>query len=200
MIKLFKYLSILSISILISACSPVKVKPISTYTIGNYQQKSPARRARTRLTLLVTTPIADPGYQTDNIIYIKTPFKLQHFSTHRWVAPPAEMILPILTQALRNRHYFYAIVSSPFTGSSSYRLDTKLLALQQDFLSPKSRIRVVIQASLLNNTTNKIAASRLFKVAIPTTANNPYSGVMATAKAVNKIAQQIARFAQRAAR
>ena len=191
---------ILSVSVLISACSPVKVKPISTYTIGNYQQKSPSRRAKTKLTLLVTTPIADPGYETVNIVYIKTPFKLQHFSTHRWVAPPAEMILPILTQALRNRNYFYAIVSSPFSGSSSYRLDTKLITLQQDFLTPRSRVRVAIQASILNNMTNKIAATRLFKVEVPTSANNPYSGVMATTVAVNRIARQIALFAQRAAR
>lgn len=181
----------------LTGCSPVKMPKMNKYTIMNYQQKIKQSRSHSRATLLVTTPSANAGYQSNHMIYMITPQELQFFANHQWVAPPSEMLLPLFTKAVQNRGFYYAVVASPFTGVTNYRLDTKVLTLQQEFLQPRSYVRLVVQASLINNQNNKLLASHVFRVLMPTGVKSPYGGVLATISASNKIAKQIARFAVR---
>ncbi len=116
------------------------------------------------------------------------------------MAPPAQMILPLLLSALRAQGYFYAVVSPPFSGITNLRLDTQLVKMQQEFLLPTSCVRMVIQAQLINNTTNRIVASRRFETVVSAPENNPYSGVRSANKAAAVLSQKIARFCVRSAR
>ena len=78
----------------------------------------------------------------------------------------------------------------PFAGITNYRVDTQLLK----FMLPISRVRLAVQASLINNVNNRVIASRLFEVVIPAPANNPYSGVLAANKAAAIVSRRIAQF------
>lgn len=188
-------------SLALSGCfKPVDVPPESTYTIKSLKPSVNYKRGQTRKTLLVSDPIAAAGYDTSKMQYMITPYKLQSFSKNKWVAPPAQMLMPIMVQAISNLGYFKAVVTSPFAGLSDYNLQTDVLEFEQNFMRPQSRFVVTIQADLVNSRNNTIVASRRFHAAVTAQQNNPYGGVLAANQAVAKVTQEVARFVSRNAR
>lgn len=181
----------------ISSCglfTPVKLKPQSLYTITRLHFVSTPSHPATHKTLLVSLPIASSGYESSRMIYIDKSYQLKSFSDNKWVAPPAQMLLSLLTQQLRSEGYFKAVVLPPFAGSVNYHLDTQLFILQQEFLTSASFVRLVMQATLVSNTTNQVVASRDFQVMVGAPGNNPYSGVKAANKAARIMSLRISRF------
>jgi cholesterol transport system auxiliary component len=141
----------------------------------------------------VTTPTALPGYATSRMIYEKTPYQLSAFASHRWISPPTSLLLPLIIDQLRAYHYFHAIVTAPFSGTVNYQLNTTLIMLKQEFLTPQSDVRLVIEASLIDGTTGNVIASRVFQTVVPAE-SNPYSGVAATNRAMHIVLNRIAKF------
>lgn len=179
--------------ILLAACGPIVISPISYYQIEDLHsiQVPPAK---THLTILVSTPIANPGYQTSSMLYMLTPYKLSSYVNSQWVAPPSQMLLPLFVRAIRQTGHFFSVVSPPFLGITHYRLETRLLKLQQEFFSPISQVRLSIQASLIKSQENRVIATKIFEVLIPAPNNNPYSGVLAANRAAGIIMHRIALF------
>lgn len=198
--NVWKIIFLLIMTLILTACdffTPVQMPVVSTYTISSMQVPTIPRRSKTRSSLLVLTPIASPGYDTTKMIYITVPFKLKAYAVNQWVASPAAMLLPVIAQRIRSTGYFRAVVTPPFTSTTDYRLDLQLLTLQQEFLRPISQVRLVMQATLINNI-NKVMASRRFQVLVDAPQNDPYSGVLATNHAAVIISNQISAFILRA--
>lgn len=196
---MIKKLIILILSTLfLSGClSPIKTTEESTYTLTSYPSNTVAKKANAHGTLLVTTPTASPGYQSSDMIYVMIPYQLKSFADHAWVAPPSQLLLPLLTEKLRRTGNFRAVVSPPFSGLSTYQLNTRLLTLQQEFLQPQSVVRLVMSATLINARTGRVMGNRIFTAIVPAMGNNPYGGVLATNKAAHQVINQIAVFVAR---
>lgn len=191
------YLFLLILSLQITACSltsPVKVTPVNTYTLSATSSISSMRGQENQQVLLITTPIASPGYQTSNMIYTQRPFELNSFAENRWAAPPADMLIPLLTQNLQASGCFRAVVSSPFTGSVDLTLDTRLLNLQQEFKSNTSQVRLALQLTLSNNRTHQVVANQRIEAVIPASSNDPYAGVVAANKAMDVLLRKTRQF------
>ncbi len=182
-------------TILLSSClSPVKTTPVSTYTFANSTVKTVVfRKTQSNKTIFVTEPTALPGYATSRMIYEKTPYQLSAYANHRWISPPANLLLSLMIDQLRADHYFQAVVAAPFSGTVNYQLNTKLLMLKQEFLHQHSEVRLAIEATLINTETGNVIASRVFETVVPAE-SNPYSGVLATNKAVHIVLNRIAKF------
>lgn len=192
----YSLISSLFLCSLLSACgltSPVKLPQQSSYAITG-PELGMSKQSRTQKTLLVSLPIASSGYQTTKMVYVETPYKLNAFANNRWVAPPSEMLLPLLAERIRSVGYFKAVVTPPFSGMTNYRLDTQLLVLQQEFMRPTSLVRFVMQVTLINNASSQVIASRRFQVMVSSPENNPYSGVLAANKAADVMSQRITQF------
>ncbi len=195
--RAYKIVMVIASAVALTACGlskPINLPALSRYTITSLQVAKSPRTSRSRSTLLVSVPVSNPGYQSAKMIYMNVPFRLRSYANNRWVAPPANMLLPLFAQRIRNKGYFKAVVTPPFSGVTNYRLDTQLIMLQQEFITPISQVRLVVQATLVSNRTNAVIASRRFQVAVSAPANNPYSGVLATNKAATIISGRIARF------
>ncbi|EKD78055.1 MAG: hypothetical protein ACD_42C00062G0004 [uncultured bacterium] len=186
--------------VFLSACalSPIQVPVESHYTITQWPiktaSKSFSNKSISSKTLLITTPIASPGYDSASMIYVLVPYQLKSFANHRWVAPPADLLLPLMANRMRATKYFRAVVTSPFPGSATYQLNTQLLTLQQEFLQPQSQVRLVMEATLINFATGRVIASRVFQAVIPVEENNPYSGVLATNQAASIVIKNMSAF------
>ncbi|MBW5803022.1 hypothetical protein FIV31_07050 [Coxiella endosymbiont of Ornithodoros amblus] len=192
--KIIKFILIIFFSINLVDCGPVVLPPISYYQLDDLKLVRLPPHSKTHLTILVSMPIPNPGYQTSAIIYMLTPYELSRYANSRWVAPPSEMLMPLLVQALRQTGYFYAVVSPSFFGMTHYRLDTRLLKLQQEFFFPISRIRLTMEASLIRSATNHVVANHLFEVLVAAPMNNPYGCVLAANKAAAIMSYRIAQF------
>jgi len=195
-VKVSRVIIVTMTVLLLNSCglsSPVKLARQSLYTISGPYVPIP-KYSKTRRTILVSMPVASAGYQSTGMLYVQTSYNLKSFANNRWIAPPAEMLLPLLAQRLRSYGYFKAVVTPPFAGMVNYHLDTQLLILQQEFLRSTSIVRLLMQATLVNNATNRVVASRRFQVMVSAPGNNPYSGVLATNKAADIMSKRISSF------
>lgn len=202
--QLLLFFSVVLFISVLSGCSimrPMRVTPSSSYTLAAWP-KNPVipKQSITKTTLLVAEPTASPGYQSSRMIYVLVPYELKTFSDHRWVAPPAELLLPLMADRLRVAGYFQSVVTAPFSGNATYQLNTQLLILQQEFLQPDSVIRMRVEVTLISVLTGRVLANRVFEAVVPANGNDPYSGVLATNKAAHQIVDQIAAFVVKHAR
>ena len=123
---------------LLSGCgmlSPVKVRTLSTYNLSMPNETSKIEKSysltadknkKSSKVLLLATMSADPGYSSDRMIYVTREHELQAYAHHAWVAPPAQMILPMMADALRQQNYFHAVEMAPYPGTSQEILELRL--------------------------------------------------------------------------
>lgn len=185
---------------LMSVLAACGLSPVTMPTINRYALVKTAE-FRTQLnhtfyssphTLVVNTPIAIPPYNSDNLIYVDQTYQYQSFAKNRWIAPPAKMLLPLIADTIRSRNYFRAVVLAPFSGEATYRLDTKLIELKQDFTQQPSRAVVTLQFDLIEKQTNKIVISRQLSGHRIALADTPYGGVMAENELLRSLLNQMA--------
>ncbi len=190
-------LAILSMSLLsITGCSilgPVKTPPANNYTL-NLPETGKARTAGQGRTLLVAAPVASPGYDTANMIYMIRPYELSSYANNHWVSPPAEILAPLMEQKLHNSGCFRAVASAPFTGITDLTLDTQLLVLRQEFIDNISQVRLVLLATIVDSATQHVVAQRRFESVVPTLQANPYSGVIAANQAAATVMRKLTTF------
>ena len=117
---------------LLSACSPVRVKPQDTWLLNNVSCDMPVRSTRP-IVLMVAPPSSRPIYNTTRMAYMARPFQISYFSSNVWAETPADMLQPLLIQTLQDTHYFRQIVTQPYVGPYNYVLSTQILALYQDY-------------------------------------------------------------------
>lgn len=184
---------LLMILLLITSCA-VKVPTVSTYVLTAPTPIPSTQPIQTHYVLFVSAMTANPGYTTKQMIYVKNTNQLQEYSRHAWVSPPAQLFMPLMVQRIESKKYFRAVVTPPFLGSSDYRLDTRLVVLQQEFMPSTSQVRCVVEALLTHNKTGRVIASRRFQALLPAPFNDPESGVSATNQAAQQISEQIAQF------
>ncbi|GAB4392040.1 MAG: ABC-type transport auxiliary lipoprotein family protein [Gammaproteobacteria bacterium] len=199
---MYNKLIILSMVLFITACSSLKPQSVpqqATYTLQDSASTIFTTRP-TSHTLLVSAPVANPGYDSSNMIYTQAqhPYQLQSYTRHQWVAPPADMLLPLLANRLSNRNYFHAVVTPPHAGITDRRLDTRLISFKQEFSKRHaSRAHIMLRAELINNDSSKVIASRLFEVETLAPSNDPQGNVIASNDAISKLLSQITEFAVR---
>ncbi len=193
----FKTMAVLCFTFALSACSllglgPAKTPPVATYalsSVGTYKANTHSQQ-----TIMVASMTASPGYQTTDMIYVTHRYHLSPFSHHRWIAPPADMLMPLLIQSLRETGYFHAVVSATFTGTTDLQLNTHLVKLEQEEHGEFSEVKLVIDVILVNNTTSEVIATKRFEAVCETRHNTPYGGVIAANEATEIILSEIAEF------
>lgn len=201
--KMIKVLCLCFLCFLMVACgltSPVKLPPVYTYTLSSVLPTPQASTYHRSASLLVSMPVASAGYDSNHLIYEPLPFDLRAYADHQWAAPPAQMLMPLLAQAVRNQGYFKAVVTVPYSGMSQYHLETQLIALKQSFLKPVSAEIVTLQATLVNSQTHHVIASRQFTSTVRAPGNDPYSGVVAANQGIKQLTNFIARWVVRSVR
>ncbi|KTD44745.1 ABC-type transport auxiliary lipoprotein family protein [Legionella parisiensis] len=190
--KLTVLLAVLSTAVL-SACSPIKVSVKNQYQLSAYSTQQLAKNP-IPITLLVTAPDAAAGYQTEQMLYVKKPYALEPFVKNAWVNPPADMLYPLILQSLQRTNLFEAVTSNAYTLGATYRLDTQLLSLQQNFLKKPSVLEFSVKAVLTHVNDNNVLASKIFNLRIPCPSDTPYGGVIAANKATQLFTANLSHF------
>ncbi|MEO8859261.1 MAG: ABC-type transport auxiliary lipoprotein family protein [Burkholderiaceae bacterium] len=145
-------------------------------------------------TLVVSTPRAAAGFDSQRIIYQREPYKLEYFAHNEWIDPPALMLGPLLIKAVERSGAFHAVVLSPGSASGELRLDTELVRLQQEFQTRPSRVHFTLRAYLIDERTRRPLGWREFDAEVPAPSDDPYGGVVAANQAVQQVLAQVAAF------
>jgi cholesterol transport system auxiliary component len=150
--------------------------------------------SKTCRTLFISLPQATQPYNSTKMVYSQRPCEISWFAQNRWVTPLPQMILPLMVQSLRNTHHFRAVAGFPTVACTDYRLDTSIITFKQEFCGQRSRVHIVLDATLIFSRTQSIVATRRIEVCVPTLCNTPESGVAAYQCAFNKVLKQLAGF------
>ncbi len=131
------------------------------------------------------------------MIYIPACYQIQYFSQNRWTDPPAQMLQPLLINALQRTGRFQAIINTPSTVYYDWILNTQLLSFQQEFINIPSRFRIAIRAQLINARSRQVISSEDFLVTQIAPHDDAYGGALAANQAAQKILNEISCFCLR---
>lgn len=161
---------------------------------------SPATSSTAAPTLIVNPPHAASGFDSQRIIYVRSPHKLEYFAHSEWADTPARMLAPLIVAAVEASGTFRAVVPTPSAAAGDLRLDTEIVRLQHDFAGQPSRVRFTLRAYVVDNSTRRVLASREFDEVAAAASDDPYGGVVAANRAVHSVLEQLASFCAEAAR
>ena len=150
--------------------------------------------------LLVSPPAARAGLDSRRIAYIQRPFELSYFARSEWADTPARMLQPLLVQSLEGSGAFQAVVAGPSPAVADLRLETEVLALQQEFLSTPSVARVALRAQVVDPASRRVVATDTFEAVEPADSADPYGGVVAPNRALGRVLADLTAFASRLGR
>jgi len=181
-------------TILLAGCSlkPVATSPTQMYVLNPTIPTITAKPIKAAL--LVEIPKSTQAFDTMQMAYVNKPYQLTYFSYNQWADTPAQMLHPLLIQALQNTGHFHAVIATANSTQYDVTLNTRLLQLQQVFLHHPSQIQLNLRAQLINNATHHVIATQQFNITEPAPQDTPYGGVIAANKATEKLLQQITQF------
>lgn len=179
-----------------SLLSPADVSPPALYSFDNAQPLAQdARPAKIEApTLVLSTPRAAAGFDSQHMIYIRQAHKLEYFRQSQWVNTPANMLSPLVAVAMERSGAFGAVVQSSTSVNAKFRLDLEVVRLQHEFLSSPSRVHFTLRAHLLDTATQQVIAWHEFDTLVPAKSDDPYGGVMAANQAVRDVIEQLTTF------
>ena len=201
-----RVLSIGLVCATLSACGGLLPKPTpepAFYALESRpaaaREVTPAANPIAALTLMVNPPHAAPGFESQRIIYVREPHKLEYFAHHEWVDTPARMLAPLIVAAVEGSGAFHAVVLAPSAAAGDLRLDTEIVRLQQNFGGSPSQVRFTLRAYVVDNATRRVLAWREFDETVAAASEDPYGGVVAANRAVQAVLERLASFCPDAA-
>lgn len=182
--------------ILVAGCAglqPPKTKEMNVYLLD---AAIPAARQgdRNSLVVVVDMPRAQPGYDTPQMVYVSRQHEIGFFASNRWVDTPARMLAPLLVQALEKGTDLGTVVQAPTAVVGDLRLETELIRLEQEFITRPSRVRLVLRAQLIAVRDRRVLATQQFEETEPAASDDPYGGVLAANRAVQRVLARLAEF------
>lgn len=193
---LCRTLQALTSVMLLAGCTglpPPQVESTNTYVL-DAQPAIKAAQAKRDLVLAVSMPRARPGFDTPRMAYLRQPHELDYFAANQWADTPARMIGPLLAQALEQTGGFRAVVQAPGAVPADVRLDTELIRLQHDFSTQPSRIQLTLRAQLIDVRAKRVLAVKLLDETENAASDDPYGGVTAANRALQRVLAQLTDF------
>lgn len=142
--------------------------------------------------LLVRVPQARAGFDTTQIAYLLRPHEVMYYADNQWADTPARMLAPLLVRAIERTGAWGAVAQMPDIVRGDYRVDTELLAAQQEFFRKPSLFRLTLRVQLVSLREQRVLGTRGFEAVEPAPSENAYGGVLAANRAVNALLDQVA--------
>lgn len=181
------------LAMVLAGCMPFSASNPNRYQLNTLGRVAPMSSHQHR-SIVVMQPSASAGYDTDQMIYMNKPYQVAEFADNTWMSPPATMMLPLLIYSLESSHYFYAVAADPNVSKTDYRLESKLLRFQQNFLVKPSQYELVMQIILIHSADNRVVATHTINESLPCPRDNPMGGVIAANQATRKLTQRVTHF------
>lgn len=179
----------------VSGCLPTRIEspPTHTFRLSLDAERTEARPADINGSILVVSvPVAEPGYETTKMVYLKRPYELEPYAVNQWADTPARMFASLMTETLSRTGTWRAVVPLPSSIRGDFRLDTYGFALQQEFLQDPGRIRISVRAQLIDLRESRVVGTRAFERLESAPSGDAYGGVVAANQAVAALLDDMA--------
>jgi len=142
--------------------------------------------------LQVGTPLAEQGYETTRMVYLKRPYELEHYAVNQWADTPARMFASLMLRALGRTGSWRAVVPLPGSIRGDFRLESYGFTLQQEFMQDPSRVRVTVHAQLVDVKESRVVGTRSFEMVENAPSEDAYGGVLAANRAIAALLDDMA--------
>jgi len=193
MLNLINCLMTILMLLSLTACTPIELPITHQYKLESFNTRVLQSSPSPNRALLISQPDAAEGYQTEQMLYINRPYQLSAFTENAWVGSPANMLFPLLIQAFQTSSAFSAVTSSPYPNQVDYRLDSQIIAMQQNFLTTPSQFELIVKIVLTHVKSNTVLFSNILTETIPCKSDTPYGGVVAGNQATSALTGKIKR-------
>lgn len=167
--------------------------PVHLYRLSLDLSRTEARPASSQgPLLLVSAPLAEPGYETTGMVYLKRPYELEYFAVNQWADQPARMFASLVVESISRTGHWRAVVPLPSSVRGDFRLDSSGFALQQEFTQEPSLVRVAVRAQLLDLKESRVVGTRSFETVESAPSEDAYGGVLAANRAVGRLLDDMA--------
>lgn len=178
----------------LAGCSVLPKRP-PPHALTTYRITAPST-SQTKATIAcpgvrVAMPTATAGFGGPSMRYSESPGTVASFAFHRWAAPPARMLEPLLIRSLSASGLFQTVLAADAPAAVPLQLDTQLVALLQRVSGAQSQVHLVVRASLSNLRSHRQLAARRFTVDTPADAATPTAGARATDVAVARMTHEL---------
>lgn len=183
-------------SLLLSACSILpKANPVSIehYTL-DVQLPAATPASSDGPVLLIARPLASAELDSSRMAYRKQDHALQYFARSRWADTPPQLLLPGLIEAFEASGRYAAVIRIGSAADPQLRLDTELLEFSQDFRVEPSQFDIRLRVQLVDLTSRKVVASRIFESRQAAPAPSPYGGAQAANTAWRTLLPELVAF------
>ncbi len=144
--------------------------------------------------LLVAVPRAAAGLDTRLMAYQRTPLRTEHYTASEWLDTPPRLLAPLLVRAAEATGAFRVVLLAPAGAATSWRLETELLRLQQNFGTGPSQLRLTLRAVLVDASSRAVLAAQAFDASVPAPSEDAAGGVAAARMAALQVARDLAVF------
>ena len=164
-----------------------KSPPPQAYMLEVGNLASPQARRPSGKTLLVATPKASPGFDSNRIAYTRDPLKLDYYSNSVWSDAPAKMLLPVLVRAFEETGAFRAVITPPAPALANTRVDVDIIRLEQQLMTKPSRVRFMARIKVVDMKSGHVLGTQVFEDLEPAPSEDAYGAVQAANLAVRKV-------------
>ncbi len=185
-------LAAFAVAVLLPGCAAFQppAESARTYVLDARPEPAPQYSDR-NVVLAVGVPRARAGFDTVQMAYVRRPHELEYFVKSRWADTPSRMLAQAIAQAIAQSGAVRAVGQAPGAVSAELRLDVELLRLLQDFTTRPSRVRLALQAQLINTGTGRVLVAREFVVSEEAPSDDAYGGVIAANRALERLLGQV---------
>lgn len=148
--------------------------------------------------IAIAEPRASAGFESPRMAYVTRAHEIQYFTRHRWVEPPARLLRPLLARALERSGRWRPTPIGRGT-EATLRLETEIVALQQEFTTRPSRIRMRRRAELFEARSGRPLVATEIEAIEPTDSEDAYGGVVAANRAVARVLDTLVTWAESSA-
>jgi ABC-type uncharacterized transport system auxiliary subunit len=151
---------------------------------------APAAKPAGDKVLVVEALASDGAYDDERIVYRNTPYRLDYYNYHRWVATPGVLVGGYLEQALGRTGDFKAVLREQ-TSDAALVLGGRITALEEVDTDPKHWVgRIALELTLTDPKTGEIVWAQRFEESEPLPVQNPEGLARAISTALDRIAKR----------
>ena len=168
------------------------VPPREYYVLDDLAKASASTpAAQAGRVLLVSPASASPFYDTQNLVFSRSPGQRAYYQFAGWTERPGHRINELLTRRLEARGSFKSVAATTAGVKGDFVLNTRLEEFYHDTVPNPGSVRVEVSAELVDYAARTIVAQRRFAQSVTATGENAQAAVAAFNRATTTLLDEM---------
>lgn len=168
------------------------VPPREYYVLDDLAKASASKPAATAGRVLLVSPAsASPFYDTQNMVFSRSPDQRAYYQFAGWTERPGRRLNELLIRRLEARGSFKSVAATTAGIKGDLVLSTRLEEFYHDTRAKPGSVRIEVSAELVDYASRTIVAQRRFAQSVPAAGENAPAAVAAFNRASTSLLDEL---------